>query len=209
FTTDSFVKDEGVPGTGAVQSENASRTTFRQLAHLDVALAPEDGRPFALDGGAYVLHQQQTFTVPLGDPAFSPTDTEDRSTAAGVQGLLRGALGPYNLPGLFLALGHERITDTDRVRDVTSPARTRLRATLAAGDEVLLLAEGLSLVPGVRWEVFRDEFPGGTTAGIPVSPGGEQVRDFTSPRLGIRADAGHGLVLLGNIGRYAREPNLE
>src|SRR5262249_55994083 len=40
-------------------------------------------------------------------------------------------------------------------------------------------------------------------------PGGEQVGDVPSRRLGIRADAGHGLVLLGNIGRYAREPNLE
>jgi iron complex outermembrane receptor protein len=209
LTTDTFVKDEGVPGTGTVQSEDASRSTFRQLAHLDVALAPEDGRPFALDGGAYVLHQQQTFTVPLGDPAFPPTDTEDRSTAAGVQGLVRGALGQHHVPGLFLALGHEHITDTDRVRDVTSPPRTRLRATLAAEDEVLLLAERLSIVPGVRWEVFRDDFPGSTTAGIPVASGGEQVRDFTSPRLGMRADAGHGLVFLANVGRYAREPNLD
>ena len=83
----------------------------------------------------------------------------------------------------------------------------RLHATLAGEDEVLLLDDRLSLVPGLRWEVFRDNFAGG--AGPPATPASVQVRDFFSPHFGMRAEPVPGLTLLANVGRYAREPNLE
>src|SRR5439155_358679 len=117
LTSDSFVKDEGVPGAGSVQARDARLRTLRQLAHLDVKLTPLGGLPL----------------------------------------------------------------DADR----------------------------LSIVPGLRWEVFRDDFPGTPRLPVAARASGVSVRDFLSPRLGLRVEPVRGLTLLANLGRYAREPNLE
>src|SRR5262249_35131158 len=68
--------------------------------------------------------------------------------------------------------------------------------------------ERLSLVPGLRWEIFRDDFPG--TPGTPAALGasGTSVQSFLSPHGGIRFTPRPFLTLLANAGRWAREPNL-
>jgi iron complex outermembrane receptor protein len=122
---------------------------------------------------------------------------------------VRRPLGAHHVPGLFLAASHERFAERDRLRPGGPvPDRTRLRATLAAEDEMLALAERLSVVPGLRWEVYRDDFPGEPGAPAPFAVRGVRVRDFVSPRLGLRAAVHPALTLLGNLGRFAREPNL-
>ena len=208
LTSDTFVRASGVPGLGVAQARDARLGTFRQLAHLDLDLVPRTPIPLEASGGAYVLYERQAFSDPRGE-IFAATDRVDRSTATGAQLLLRGALGAHHLPGLFLAAGHEGFATDDRLEPAASPPdRTRLRATVAAEDEILTLGERLAIVPGVRWEVFRDDFPG--TPGLPaaIRAGGVRVEDFVSPRLGVRATPLPGVTLLGNLGRYARVPNL-
>jgi iron complex outermembrane receptor protein len=209
LTTDTFAKDEGVPGVGSVQARDASLRTIRQLAHLDVALTPSAGVPLDLSAGGWVVRQDQEFDDRHGEVALVPVDTDDTSLATGVQTLLRGALGRHNVPGLFLAVGHERFAEEDGLHPEASPPdRTRLRGTLAAEDEVVALGDRVSIVPGLRWEVYRDDFPGAPGVPTVVDAHGVQVRDFLSPRLGLRAAPVPALTLLANIGRYAREPNL-
>jgi iron complex outermembrane receptor protein len=206
LTSDTFVKDEGVPGVGSVQARDTSLRTLRQLAHLELALTPGAAGPLDATAAGWVLHERQRFTDLHGEVALVPTDTDDRTTAAGVQTLLRAALGAHNVPGLFVAASHERFAQDDLLQPAASePDRTRLRGTVAGEDEVVVLGERLSLVPGLRWEIFRDDFP--TEVG-PVATGGTTVRDFFSPRFGIRVAAHPALTVLANIGRYAREPNL-
>ena len=211
LTSDTFVKQEGVPGAGTVQTRDTSLRTLRQLTHLDARLGPASGLPFDVDASAYVVHQRQAFTASANDAPFVAAHTDERSTAEGVQALARGAVGAHHVPGLLVAAGHERFTFSDRTSPSgPEPARSRVRGTVAAEDEILLLGTRVSLVPGVRWEIFRDDFPGVPAAHQAGAPaGGVHGRDFVSPHLGVRADAGHGLTLLGNLGRYAREPNLQ
>jgi iron complex outermembrane receptor protein len=205
LTADTFVKAQGVPGVGSVQARDTSLRTLRQIAHLDVGLAPGGALPVEADAAAYVVHERQDFADPQHEIALVAEDVENRTTAAGAQMLVRGALGAHQVPGLLVAAGHERFAEDDRLAAADPPDRTRLRGTLAGEDEILFLGERLLLVPGVRWEIYRDDFPG---EGATPAAGGIEVRDFVSPRLGVRAEVWPGVTLLGNIGRYAREPNL-
>lgn len=210
LTTDTFWKDEGVPGAGSVQARDTSLETLRQLVHLDGRVVPTTGVPITLDTNAWALHQQQTFADPKGELGLLRTDTEDRTTAAGGQLLLRGALGAHQAPGLLLAASHERFAERDDLRvGAAAPDRTRVRGTVAGEDEIVLLGERLALVPGLRWEVYRDDFPGDPSQPAVLQAGGTTTRDFFSPHGGVRVEALHGLTLLANVGRYAREPNLD
>jgi iron complex outermembrane receptor protein len=210
LTTDTFAKDEGVPGVDEPQAREASLRTVRQLAHFDAALTPQTNVPLDARGGVYVVYQQQLDHDPLGEINGARLDLDQRSTVAGGQMLVRGALGAHNLPGALVAMSWERFAERDLLNDHTSPAQTRLRATVAAEDEIVLLGERLSLVPGLRWEGFRDDFPGDPfDPSNALQPHGVRDQDFFSPRGGVRVAALPGLTLLANVGRYARVPNLE
>jgi iron complex outermembrane receptor protein len=115
---------------------------------------------------------------------------------------------------VLVASSVERFVDADAVgssllRPGTSPARTRTRLALAGEDELLLLGDRVSLVPSVRWELFRDVFPADSRVKVPSEQvSGTRSQDFLTPRLGARVDVGWGTTLLGNVGRSARMPNL-
>jgi iron complex outermembrane receptor protein len=206
LTSQSFVKEQGIPGGVSIHFEDASLRTLRQLANLEAALDSTGALPIAVRANGWTVFQQRD--VEIDDPAVAPTDRRERSTSTGGQVLARGALGAHQLVGTLLAVGHERFSVDDRLAvrpDV--PDRTRLRGTVGGEDEVLLFGERVSLVPGLRWEIFRDDFPGDLGPGSqPIA--GEEVRDFFSPRFGVRVEALPGVDLLGNVGRYARVPNL-
>jgi len=214
LTTDSFVKSQGVPGPETQQSTTGHRDTLRQIAHLDLAVAPTTSLPFGIDASLFGVVQDQGFTANDLNGPFFPTDVEDRSTTVGGQVVTRGALGAHHVPGVLVASSVERFVDSNAIetgalRTGTSPARTRTRFTVAGEDEILLFADRLSIVPSLRWELFRDVFPGDDRVKIPSDRvEGTRTQDFWTPRLGVRAELGHGVTLLGNGGRSARIPNL-
>jgi len=207
LVTDTFAKDEGVPGVGSVQATDTSLRILRQVAHLDLTVPPPPTLPVSLEASSYLLYQDQRFRDPKGEIALVPEDVTQDTTAGGLQVLLRGALGAHQAPGLFLAVSDERFAQQDHLAPTNQGDSTRLRGTIAGEDQIWLFADRLSLVPGLRWEIFRDDFAG--SAGPPPTPPSNQVRDFFSPHFGMRAEAMSGLTFLGNVGRYAREPNLE
>jgi iron complex outermembrane receptor protein len=213
LTTDSFVKSQGIPGRGSVQSETGHRDTDRQL--VNVALATEPAGPWSigLDGNLFGLYQHTHFTADT-EPAINKTDVADTSTTVGGQLVARGAVGAHHVPGVLVASSVERFQSTDAIGNVgllpgTSPALTRTRLTLAGQDELLVLGDRVSIVPSVRWEWFRDVFPGDPRVRLPDDRvAGTRSRDFVTPHLGVRIDLSHGATLLANGGRSARIPNL-
>lgn len=209
LTSDTFVKEEGVPGVGSVQALRTRLSTFRQLAHLDASVPAPGGLPLETQARTYLVLDRRHFRDPRGEVALVREDVENESVATGGSLLFRGALGAHHVPGLLLAAGYERFGQDDRTQRTSSPDRTRLRGTIAAEDEVLALGERVSLVPGLRWEIFRDAFPGLPGQPAPVAVRGVQVRDFVSPHVGLRVTPFRGLTLLANAGRWAREPNLQ
>jgi iron complex outermembrane receptor protein len=209
LTTDTFVRDEGVPGVGSVQALDTSLRTVRQLAHLDAKLTSPRGLPLDAAASTYVVWERDRFRDPRGEISLTPTDTRNESTASGGQVLVRSAVGAHHVPGALAAIGHERFAERDELDPRPAPPdRTRLRGTLAAQDEMVAWRDRISVVPGLRWEIFRDDFPGEAGIPAPLRAGGTTVRDFLSPRLGVRVTPLAPLTLLGNVGRWAREPNL-
>jgi iron complex outermembrane receptor protein len=208
LTTDSFVSHEGVPGVGSVQARDTSLQTLRQVGNLDATVTPATGFPLKIEGGAWTLYQRQQFDDPLGEIALVPTDTDERTLATGVQMLAHAAVGTQQVPGLLLAASHEQFAEDNLLSDVSIPDKTRLRGTVATEDEILLFNDRLTLVPGLRWEIFRDDFPGAPGTPAALAAQGVTVRDFFSPHAGARLAASPVLTLLANVGRWAREPNL-
>ncbi len=214
LTTDSFGKSQGVPGPESKQSPTGHRDTFRQIAHLDLAIAPTTALPFGVDASLFGVVQEQEFTANDIDGPFLPIDVTDHATTVGGQAVARGALGTHHLPGVLVASSVERFFDRNAIETAslkpgTSEPRTRTRFTVAGEDEVLLFDERLSVVPSLRWELFHDVFPGDDRVKDPSERvAGSRTQDFWTPRLGVRADLGHGVTLLGNGGRSARIPNL-
>jgi iron complex outermembrane recepter protein len=210
LTSESFVKEQGIPGGVSVHLDDASLRTIRQLANLEAVLDRPAALPLEVRAAGWTVYQQRDLDIPITERHFVPADRRERSTSAGGQLLARGALGSHQLPGALLALGHERFSEHDRLAagpDV--PDRTRLRGSIAAEDEIILFGERVSLVPGLRWEIVRDEFRGDLGPGTQPASDGAEVRDFLSPRFGVRVETLPGVDILGNIGRYARIPNLQ
>src|SRR5439155_6752085 len=97
----------------------------------------------------YFLYARQAFTDRRGEVSYVPVDHTDTTTAGAVQALFRSAIGAHQVPGLLDAASHERFTSSDRLDPAgNAPDRSRLRTTLAAEDEILLVADRLSIVPG-------------------------------------------------------------
>ena len=90
-----------------------------------------------------------------------------------------------------------------------APTRSRLRGTVAVEDEVLLWKDRISLVPAVRVEVYRDDFPADPLLEPALRTGGTSVQVPVSPRFGVRGEVWPGVTLLGNVARYQRVPNLQ
>src|SRR5262249_8889614 len=88
LTSDTCVKEEGVPGAGSVQARDARLRTLRQLGHVDLDLTPAAGLPLDASAGAWVLHQKQEFRDRGGQVALVPVDVEDETTAEGAQALV-------------------------------------------------------------------------------------------------------------------------
>jgi iron complex outermembrane receptor protein len=215
FTSETFAKSQGVPGRDTVQSTTGHRDTERQLTHLDLATAPRGPWSIGLDGSLFGLFQREVFTAD-GEPdrGFPKTDATNLSSTVGGQLVGRGAIGRYQVPGVLVASSVERFVESNGVGSSavspgTAPPRTRTRLTLAGEDELVLLDDRLSIVPNLRWEFFHDVFPGDPLVKVPSEQvSGSHTQDFFTPRLGIRADVGWDVTVLGNVGRSARVPNL-
>jgi iron complex outermembrane receptor protein len=198
LTSDTFGREEGVPGLGNVQAENTSLSTVRQLAHLDLDLDPKPGLPLEANAGVYMRFQNENFDDRFGE-IFVPEIVDTKTLLGGGQVLVRGSLWDVLRPGAFVALGHERFDQTNELApDLSPPGRSRLRTTLAGETELLPWGDRISLVGSVRWEGFRDELEAG-----PAS-----TRDFTSPRGSFRVSPWPWVSVRGNLGQYARMPSL-
>jgi iron complex outermembrane receptor protein len=197
LTSDTFWKDEGVPGAGSVQALDTSLETTRQLVHLGLATPGIGDLPVTLEARSWVLYQRVAFDDPEGELVLEPTRSRDQSVASGGQVIAQGALGAHQLVRGAAAIGHETFHSEELETDTSAPDRSRLRGTVVAEDEVLLWGERLSLVPALRWEIVRDQFQR------------SQVDDYWLPRLGARLQPWPWVALLGNVGRAVRVPNLQ
>ncbi|HWP64905.1 MAG TPA: TonB-dependent receptor [Candidatus Limnocylindria bacterium] len=209
LTSDTFWKDEGVPGAGSVQALDTALATTRELADLALDVPALERLPVALSARAYLLYEHVAFDDPEGELVLQPTRNRDDTLGTGGQLVARGALGSHQLLGALVAVGYERFASEELEQATSPPSRSRLRGTIAGEDEILLWGERVSLVPSLRWEIVRDDFPGDPGGGPTATPATTSVDDYLLPRFGLRARLLPWLTVLGNVGRAVRVPNLQ
>jgi iron complex outermembrane recepter protein len=214
LTTDTFGRDRGYPGRGVPQDANTRRQTVRQLTRVDGTLRPRLAVPLTIETSGWFVYDWQAVEDPLGPVIQLTSKVDESSLIGGGQVLLTSALGRHHVPGLLVAASHETFSQTDDVGSPSflpgrQPDRTRLRGTVAAEDEIVLLDERVSIVPGLRWEGFRDDAPPDPRVAPALRVGGTVDRSVWSPRTGVRVGAFPGLDLLGNAGHYERVPSLQ
>lgn len=214
YTADTFGRDRGYPGRGIPQDADARRQTVRHLSRVDGTFTPATSLPLTIEGSGYLLYQSQAYEDPLGPVIQLTADTREQSLVGGGQMLLTSALGRHQVPGLLLAVSHETFGQTDEigsngVEPGRQPDRTRLRGTVAAEDEIVLLGETVSIVPALRWEGFHDVAPPDPRVTSPLAESGTVNRSVWSPRLGVRVEPWSGVAVLGNAGHYERVPSLQ
>lgn len=214
YTGDTFGRDRGFPGRGFPQDANARRQTVRHLSRVDGTMAATASLPVAVEGSAYFLYQSQAYEDPLGPVVQLAADVHEQSLVGGGQLLFTGAIGRHQVPGLLLALSHETFGQTDDIgsrgaEPGRQPDRTRLRGTVAAENEIVLLDDRVSIVPGLRWEGFRDVAPTDPRLAPVLDESGTIYRSVWSPRMGVRVEPVSGFAFLGNAGHYERVPSLQ
>src|SRR5262249_56105347 len=118
---------------------------------------------------------------------LEPTRSRDSTIGTGAQVTGRGALGSHQLLGGMLAVGYETFSAKELDQQMQPPNESRVRGTIAGEDEILLWGDRLSIVPSMRWEIVRDDFPGDTGGGPTATPAATTVNDYPLPRLGVPA----------------------
>jgi len=224
FTTDTFAKEQGLPGRDPVQAVGNRREIVRQLVSIDGVLETEVGLPVETRGSTYFVYRRERVHVPeclppsirACGPATGRLDTLTDSFSTGGQLVSRFLLTDWLEPRALAAVGYETFDQRDRTppsqttRAGRAPTRTRLRTTLGADLEARAWEDRITLVPAIRWEGFRDQFPRDlrTKAALDVGASGTTTREVVAPRVGLRIEPVVGLTFLGNVGRWKRVPNL-
>ncbi|RMF21066.1 MAG: TonB-dependent receptor, partial [Deltaproteobacteria bacterium] len=198
--------EEGTPGRGDVQAARARSRKTRAIA--SASWQTSRGLRAAADL-TYVGETQRDPKSPPDDAGlgFPFERFAGRTWAAAVEVGAWRAAGERHFFETSAEVSLERFEG--RFPGIT-PKRDqeRIRAALAAGDEVALAGARLTLAPQVRLELLHNRFDG---SGLvpPVDP--SMLPDATEvsvdPRLGLRWDAAPSLTLKANAGTYFRPPN--
>lgn len=203
-----FLNDQGVPGIGAFQSDDATLRDLRSLSYLRLEGHRLGG--LGLDGSTtgYFVFEREAFRDVAGEIGVGSVATRNETYSGGLDNLMVARLGTHELEAR-LDVGGEVFLPRDQLApDPNGPDQARVRAGVALGDTFGLMGDRLLVQPSVRYERVHDAFGGSIGPGGLVEPEarGSDV-DLYTPRLGLRFEWLRGLALKANAGRYARAPN--
>jgi outer membrane cobalamin receptor len=207
LTTLTFARRAGVPGIGALQSQEARLRQLREVTSLTLS-APQVGPIAEAEARLFGQLEQFDFEDKEGEIGLGRQDNADRTTAYGLT--LRGShhFGDHQQATLLLQGEHERYTASNRlVTPSDSSPQERTVLTAALEDSIHLWDERLEIAPLVRYERYDYDFAGVVTfAGTPRAIGTRDPASHLTGKVGARLDLDAGLSLRGSIGRHVREP---
>ncbi len=211
FSDDLFMKESGIPGIENVHIKNAHFDVFRNMLRGSVDSPLLAGNTVELRATGFHQHQRDRFYNPDNEVGLSRSDTDNRSTAAGVN--LLGILHWYRgrqVVRLFSELRHERYVPEDMNPNIgVGFTRKRRVSTLNAEDRVLLWSESLALVVAYHYQEAVDNYAGPVPFGAPPAPLDEPHWSVAhGPSLGLRWSPEPSLVVRANRARYGRFPTM-
>jgi iron complex outermembrane receptor protein len=207
LTEEFFFKDQGVPGSAAFQAANTSLREARSLTYARLRAAGLAGGAVDTSASLFGVYNLQEFDDP--DHELGPVQATRNQTA------LIGAsnTGTWYAPyaqsiSWYDGLSYEQFFPYNKTSTPPNgPDQTRLRLTLAAQDEIGLIADRVIFVPSLRYEHLLDEFSAVNNANNPVGSPTTSNQDLWTPAAGVQARLMPWLALRANIGRFQRAPN--
>jgi len=211
LSDDLFVKESGIPGIENVHITSAHFDVLRNMLRGSIGSPLLAGSALELRATGFHQHQRDRFYNPDDEVGLSRSDTDNRSTATGVN--LLGTLHWYRgrqVVSLFSELRDERFVPEDMNPNIgVGFTRKRRVSTLNAEDRVLLLGESLALVVGYHYQEAVDNYAGPVPFGAP--PAALDEPNWTvahGPSLGLRWSPAPSLVVRANRARYGRFPTM-
>lgn len=210
-TQEFFFKQQGVPGTGAVQFANPSLQELRSLTYLRLSKDGLADGAVNTSGTLYGVYNQQRFDDPDGDFG-AVTNTNNQTALIGASNT-----GTWFTPwwqqaiSWFDELAYEQFFPFNEFPTPPAPQngpdQTRLRLTLALQDELPLWDGRITLVPSVRYEHLLDQFSAGDVDRQPSGSTSTNNLDLVTPSFGAQLRVLDWLALRGNVGYFQRAPN--
>jgi iron complex outermembrane receptor protein len=211
LSDDLFVKESGIPGIENVHIESANFDVFRNVLSGSLESPLLVGNALELRAMGFHHRQRDRFYNPDSEVGLNRSDTDNRSTAAGVN--LLGTLHWYRghqVIRLFSELRYERYVPEDMNPNIgVGFTRKRRVSTLNAEDRVVLWGGSLALVVGYHYQEAVDNYAGPVPFGGPPTALDEPHWSVAhGPSLGLRWSPAPSVVVRANRGRYGRFPTM-
>jgi len=202
-------RENGVPGLGSNQSDNARSQRRRRLGQLRFDGAPRLDERLAWSATGFYHRANEQFHDPDGEIALTARETDNTINSYGGTAHLK-----YLIPGNRFSLEADGSSTTEQFHPVETlpeskngPDRWRRTMMIALGGDAYLIGQSLVVSGLFRYERHTDEFGGETVyPWLPPSAQGRFEHETTSPSAGVRWHALSWLTLKGNVGRYYRLP---
>jgi iron complex outermembrane receptor protein len=216
LTNDFFTKEQGVPGQGSNQSEQARFDVQRNVATLRL----ERKRfPWPLtDLTLQLAHtwEREEFVDPQGEIGTGFQDLENTSHTYSANGLFTVYVDRWQqIFGLLVEGRYETFRAVSHLPESPGgpsrigPLQQRFNFILALQDEILLFGERLSLRPLLRYQFVASDFGAQPAFGtVRLATDRNDQEHLVSPSLGVKYRLAPFLSLKGNVGRFARVPTL-
>ncbi|MSQ03069.1 MAG: TonB-dependent receptor [Myxococcales bacterium] len=182
-------RDEGLPGSINLPTEDARLTTVRNLA-----VVRAEGRGDVWAGSATVWHlgRRETLVDLDGELDGAARRETDLSDTVGLRVTATAAPRAWVQPSVTLGGHWEALDVTDTRATADEPVRSRLVGTAALGADLRVWNDRLTLSPVVQ--------------GVAID--GATTISSIDPRLGVLVRPTRWLSLKANGGRYLRAPDL-
>ncbi len=209
LTSETFYKDQGVPGIGHFQSKDASLADLRSVNYLRLHSTQWLDEGLDLTGTLFGQYEQVDFRDPHGQLGTGNQDRNDQTTEAGGNILGTYYVTPHHALSWFTELTDERFSPYNALATPSAqPDQTRLQSSMSLQDVAGFLNDQLQLVPTVRYQHLDDTTSATFNLGNePTGPSETHHRNLWSPSIGTQLLPWPWLTLRGNIGYFERAPN--
>jgi len=208
WTSETFFKDQGVPGPASPQFLTPSLAELRVLNYARLVSPALVGGRLEVEATAFGIYERERFDDRSGEFGLARIRRNATTVVGGSTG---GTVYPgrdHTVNWLFEATYEHLASVEELATPASEPGQTRFRASGGLQDEVRFLGDRLALVPALRYEHLRDTMSASfDLANRPRGPRRDVERDLWSPGIGLCARLQPWLELRGNLGRFHRAPN--